>query len=190
MNYYTYAYLREDKTPYYIGKGIKTRAYNKAHNVKVPKDKSRILILKKELTEEEAYKHEKYMIFVLGRKDNGTGILRNLTSGGEGNDYWTGKKRSEEDRLKMKNAQLGKKQPEEQKEKIRQALLKSPNKKRCPVVLENVKTKEVKEFISQAEAARQIGDAQSNIWKLTKGKINTVKGWRLYTTIKNKATDS
>ena len=50
----------------------------------VPKDKKRIIYLKKNLTEEEAFKHEKYMIAVLGRKDLGTGILRNLTDGGEG----------------------------------------------------------------------------------------------------------
>lgn len=63
------------------------------------------------------------MIFVLGRKDIGTGILRNLTSGGEGNDFWKGKKRSEEDRLKMRKAQLGKKMPAETKEKIKNSLL-------------------------------------------------------------------
>ena len=83
-NYYTYAYLREDKTPYYVGKGRGNRAYDKRRRIKPPKDKSRILLLKKNLTEAEAFKHEVYMIFVLGRKDLGTGILHNLTNGGEG----------------------------------------------------------------------------------------------------------
>ena len=83
-DYYTYAYLREDKTPYYIGKGRGKRIYSTNRAIKAPKDKSRILFLKKGLTEAEAFKHEVYMIFVLGRKDLGTGILRNLTNGGEG----------------------------------------------------------------------------------------------------------
>jgi len=82
--YYTYAYLRENGTPYYIGKGKGNRAFNKGKGeIKVP-PRDRILFLKKNLTEEEAFKHEVYMIAVLGRKDLGTGILRNITSGGEG----------------------------------------------------------------------------------------------------------
>ena len=82
--YYTYAYLREDGTPYYIGKGTGRRAFNRnCKSVKMP-DKDRILILKNNLTEEEAFIHEIYMIAVLGRKDLGTGILHNLTEGGEG----------------------------------------------------------------------------------------------------------
>jgi len=84
-NYYTYAYLREDSTPYYIGKGKGYRAFRKNRKgVMPPKDVSRILFLKQNLTEEEAFKHEKYMITVFGRKDLGTGILRNLTEGGDG----------------------------------------------------------------------------------------------------------
>ncbi|MFZ9249293.1 MAG: hypothetical protein ACO23D_05830 [Candidatus Nanopelagicales bacterium] len=86
MEYYTYAYLREDGTPYYIGKGRGKRIFDKSsrRSCPVPKDKKRIIYLKKNLNEEEAFKHEKYMIAVFGRRDLGTGILRNLTDGGEG----------------------------------------------------------------------------------------------------------
>jgi hypothetical protein len=86
MDYYTYAYLRIDKTPYYIGKGRGRRMFDRSNrrSCSLPKDRKRIIYLKKNLTEEEAFKHEKYMIDVFGRKDLGTGILRNLTDGGEG----------------------------------------------------------------------------------------------------------
>jgi hypothetical protein len=83
--YYTYAYLREDATPYYIGKGKGDRAYRKSGKpCATPKDKSKIIHLKTNLTEEEAFNHERYMIFILGRKDLGTGILLNKSDGGEG----------------------------------------------------------------------------------------------------------
>jgi hypothetical protein len=84
MKYYTYAYLREDGTPYYIGKGKDRRRYVKGdRTVFPPEDKSKIIILKENLKEEEAFKHEVYMIAVFGRKDLGTGILRNMTDGGD-----------------------------------------------------------------------------------------------------------
>jgi len=83
--FYTYAYLRENRTPYYVGKGEGRRLYKKHQKgISVPKDKTRIIFLKQNLTEEEAFKHEKYMIAVFGRKDLGTGILHNRTGGGEG----------------------------------------------------------------------------------------------------------
>ena len=111
-DYYTYAYLREDKTPYYIGKGRGKRAYDKRRAIKPPTDKSRILFLKKNLTEAEAFKHEVYMIFVLGRKDLGTGILRNRTKGGDGA---SGAVRSAETRKKVSVANTGKTHTEAQK---------------------------------------------------------------------------
>lgn len=86
-NFYTYAYLREDGTPYYIGKGQGKRAYKKhirKNGINITPPRNRILILKKNLTEDNAFKHEKYMISVFGRKDLGTGILINMTDGGDG----------------------------------------------------------------------------------------------------------
>jgi hypothetical protein len=81
--YYTYAYLREDGRPYYIGKGKGNRWYQKnGKNCTSPKDKSRIIKLKQNLTEEEAFKHEIYMIAVFGKKCDGTGILMNIADGG------------------------------------------------------------------------------------------------------------
>ena len=83
--YYTYAYLREDGTPYYVGKGKGDRAYRKVGKpCATPKDKNKIIYLKTNLTEEQSFNHEKYMIFIFGRKDTGTGVLYNKTNGGDG----------------------------------------------------------------------------------------------------------
>ncbi len=135
--YYTYAWLREDGTPYYIGKGHDKRAWsNKSRRgTKPPLDRSRVLILKKDLTEEEAFKHEMYMIAIFGRKDLGTGILWNYTDGGEGvsglvhtlearakmSSSHTGKIQgppSEETRLKMSRSQKGRVIPEETRRRM------------------------------------------------------------------------
>jgi hypothetical protein len=97
--FYTYAYLREDGSPYYVGKGSGKRAYsNHGRNILKPEDESKIIILKKNLDEEDAYQHEVYMIAIFGRKDLGTGILYNKTNGGEGN---RGLLMSEETKRKM-----------------------------------------------------------------------------------------
>ena len=113
--FYTYAYLREDRTPYYIGKGKGNRAFIKNRKgIRPPKDQSRIIFLKQNLTEEEAFKYEMYMIAVFGRKDLGTGILRNKTDGGEGN---SGAIRSEETRRKQSEVHKGKKHSEEHRRK-------------------------------------------------------------------------
>lgn len=114
--FYTYAYLREDRTPYYIGKGSAKRLYKRGKNdIKPPKDKSKIIFLKQNLTEEESFNHEKYMIAVFGRKDLGTGILHNRTDGGEG---CSGMICSEDVKLKIKNSNLGKKHTKKSKKKM------------------------------------------------------------------------
>lgn len=92
--YYVYYYLRsQDSTqshgakkgsPYYVGRGIKGRAWNKLHTVKVPKDTSNIIIIAEGLTREQADKIEILHIALWGRLDVGTGILRNRTNGGGG----------------------------------------------------------------------------------------------------------
>lgn len=82
--FYTYAFLREDGTPYYIGKGTRKRCYSpEGRPCRLPSDRKRILILKNSLTEEEAFKHEIYLIALYGRKEDG-GILLNHSRGGQG----------------------------------------------------------------------------------------------------------
>jgi hypothetical protein len=118
-DFYTYAYLREDRTPYYIGKGKDKRAYQREKtDIKPPKDKSRIIILKKNLTEDVAFKHEIYMISVFGRKDLKTGILHNRTDGGQG---CGGRKCTEEIKIKISESNKGKKRSEKTKRRISEA---------------------------------------------------------------------
>ena len=81
--FYTYLYFRKDGTPYYVGKGKKTRAFDTHRHTRRPKDRARVWVQYWE-SEEKAFEMEKWWISFYGRKDAGTGILRNLTDGGEG----------------------------------------------------------------------------------------------------------
>ena len=119
--YYTYMWLREDGTPYYVGKGKGKRAYvSFGHSVLRPKDDARIII-QYWASEEEAFSMEKWWIALFGRKDNGTGILRNHTDGGENPPNHKGKKRTKEHRQKIAEALKGNKNSLGKKLKITEA---------------------------------------------------------------------
>lgn len=152
-NFYLYYLRRPDKVdpldeskgqPFYIGKGQNCRfkehrkeAERLLHRPGRKQYKISIIhslwkqgldfeeeIYLDNLSEEDAFALEMAAIEQYGRKDNGTGILANLTDGGEGQ---TGYITSEETKEKLRQAQLGKKLPplsSETKERIRQANLK------------------------------------------------------------------
>ena len=169
MHYYTYAYLREDRTPYYIGKGTGNRIYSTNRIIKSPKDKSRIIYLKQNLTEEEAFKHEIYMIDVFGRIDLGTGILHNRTDGGDGNSN-----PSEETRKKISEAKKGRTHSEETKKKMSEA------KKGNTYMLGKTLSEETRRKIGEAskgrdpseETRRKISESKKNISEETRRKMS------------------
>ena len=137
MQYYIYAYIRDDGTPYYIGKGQGNRAWDKhGYNYSnPPKDTSRIIILESGLTELGAFALERRLIRWHGRKDLGTGILRNRADGGEGGSAHKGCQHTQESKDKISKALKGRERSEEYKEARRRPHInkrKPYNKVSCP----------------------------------------------------------
>jgi hypothetical protein len=148
--FYTYAYLRKDRTPYYIGKGQGYRCnYSNGKNCNAPKDRSRIIKLKQNITEQEAFRHEIYMIAVFGKKCDGTGILMNIADGGNAPPIISG------DKHHMKKEEYKKMFSEKLKGKNNPRWGKEPWNKGIPIK-EEVRQKIIGE-----------GNGVSQWWKLT-----------------------
>lgn len=166
MKFYAYIWTREDGSPYYIGKGQGQRAFiNGSHSVRKPKDPSRIQIIAA-LSEDSAYETEKFLIKYYGRKDIGTGCLRNRSDGGEFST--TGHKhseetlqklrgpKSEEHKQKLRLANLGKKQSPETTAKIAASMT---GRKRSPEVGAAISVRQLGRVLS-AETRQRISEAR------------------------------
>jgi hypothetical protein len=119
-----YKHVRLDKNePFYIGIGNLERAYTKRSRNKywrhiVKSVPYKVEILFEDLSLEEACLKEIELIKIYGRKDLGTGILVNMTDGGDLPPSHKGKVRSDDFRKKCSESNKGRKLTDEHKKKL------------------------------------------------------------------------
>lgn len=191
--YYIYRHIRLDKNEvFYIGKGQYPkdrdnpymRAYSK-HRVNphwkniVKNTKYIIEIIFESSDENIIIEKEKEFIKLYGRKDLKLGTLVNFTDGGEG---VSGRKNSEETKIKMsksaKNRIIKFNQKEElinRMNKYRNTENKHSNKS---VIQYDLKGSKIKEFSSLTEAAIQTKSNISKISLCVNGKRKSTKGFK------------
>jgi hypothetical protein len=117
--FYTYIWFRKDGSPYYVGKGRDGRAFASRKGHRPPKDTS-LIVLQPQPSEKAALAAETALIAQYGRKDLGTGCLRNMNDGGVGGAL-TGKALE-----RMKVSRTGQHLSPETKRKISEALEAKP----------------------------------------------------------------
>ena len=158
MKYICYVYYDEDWKPYYVGKGYAEYRVRQRHKVKIP-EKNRIQIF----YFEEQWQAEECEIELIGfwKRVVDGGCLLNQTFGGPG---CRGRKDSPETLAKKSKWQKGVSKSNERLTAL----------KRKPITLRNISSGEIVHFISEREAARQVGICRSSIKRSGKS-----KGWAL-----------
>jgi len=211
--FYVYAYLRSKDSesgrkysPYYIGKGQNNRAFSKNRLAPPPRDKSFIVFIQEGLTEEEAFKLEAYCISLYGRINISTGILRNLTDGGEGtlgtkrvfnketrikmsegakgNKNMLGKKFSQEHKLNLSESHKGYKVKDEVKDKISKSMIGIKNRQGTKLS-ENHKAKLINGWIGKNHSA----ESKDKIALKNGTKIINNRTGKIYLSISRLAND-
>jgi hypothetical protein len=194
---YVYYYIRDKDsatakagTPYYVGKGRKSRISG-AHLINIPSDPSLRVKIAEHLTDQQALKIESLHIKLWGRKDLGTGLLHNKTNGDAGSKGLSdesrykigsgnrGKKRSASHCKKISESNKGKIITVEQRLKIQKAMLviaNTPEKKQAQAERNRnrVWTRESKEKVSARHKGKEVSQTTRN--KLSAGHKGVKKG--------------
>jgi hypothetical protein len=166
MEHYTYLYLREDGSPYYVGKGQGRRAYIIQKWHKPPKDHSKIT-LQYWVDEDTALAYERYQIDFWGRKDIGSGILINHTDGGDEPPSHKGKSQSESHKKKIGDALRGK--PKSKASRTNMSIAR----------IGTSLSEETKKRMSESHMGRQVSEeTRRKISEANKGKQLGNKNWR------------
>ena len=172
-NNVVYIHRRKDNSQvFYIGIGKIRRPYDKAKRNNywqsiVNKHGYDIEIIHKDLSWEKACKIERQLILQYGRCDLGTGVLVNMTDGGEGNQniIYTGRIQSEETKKKRALKQTGIKFSEDRKKNISKSKEGSQVGSSNPsAVLNEDKVSEIKELIRGGKSILSISKLYGCGW--------------------------
>jgi hypothetical protein len=185
-DYYVYCYLTENRTPYYVGMGRGNRAYRHCNSYDAPvPERNLIIILEDGLTQASAWLREEIFIAIWGRKCDG-GILDNKARGGAG--WGGGSPATPERKRKISKANRGRKLTAKQKafiSKLHKGVPEDPEvvKQRalscCRSITLLSPEGDTVTFESSKACAKELSVDQSTISHLKRGKIKSVKGYKL-----------